>query len=61
MKCVNKKVIVEGVVSSKEMGINKIQPLSCEITNDKTGKTLSINNGDIQFTIPFEPVEKYLR
>lgn len=33
----------------------------CIITNDEKGKTLSINNGEIQFTIPFEPIERYLK
>lgn len=35
--------------------------LECTIFNDNTGKTLSINDGKKQFTIPFEAVEKYLR
>ena len=65
MKCVNKKIIVEGVVGSINMKNLKIemekQPLDCMITNDKNGKTLSISNGDIMFSIPFEPLEKYLR
>lgn len=33
----------------------------CIITNDEIGKTLSINDGNVQFTIPFEPLERYLK
>ena len=33
----------------------------CIITNDEKGKTLSINNGVLQFTIPFETIEGYLK
>lgn len=35
--------------------------LRCMISNNKIGKTLSIDDGKTQFTIPFEAVEKYLR
>ena len=31
------------------------------ITNDEKGKTISINNGILQFTIPFAPIERYLK
>lgn len=27
----------------------------------QSGKTLSINDGNVQFTIPFEPIERYLK
>ena len=33
----------------------------CIITNDEIGKTLSINDGNVQFTIPFEPIERFLK
>lgn len=33
----------------------------CIITNDEKGKTISINNGILQFTIPFAPIERYLK
>ena len=35
--------------------------LECIITNDEKGKTISINNGVLQFTIPFEPIARYLK
>lgn len=42
-------------------GRNTAERLECTIINDNTGKTLSINDGKKQFTIPFEAVERYLR
>lgn len=59
MKCKNKKVMVDGGISN---GISVVTAkLTCIITNDEQGKTLSINDGMKQFTIPFEPIEKYLK
>lgn len=37
------------------------KPLAVRISNDNIGKTISITNGIIQFTIPFEPLEPYLK
>lgn len=56
----NKHIKVDGLFMTQRM-IAPI-PVNFEVivTNDSTGKTLSINNGDIQFTIPFEPIESYL-
>ena len=31
------------------------------VSNDEKGKTLSINNGQIMFSIPFAPIEQYLK
>lgn len=54
---------------SKEFKINGIQnsPLGMEvkelhilISNDTVGKTLSIDNGTIQFTIPMDNLINYL-
>ena len=61
MKCKNKSVLVEGVEynSFNDMICNK--GLDVIITNDEIGKTISINNGRVQFTIPFESIERYLR
>ena len=61
MKCKNKIVKVKGLVSS----IISMQPkeavITCTITNDEKGKTLSIDNEVFQFTIPFEAIEEYLK
>lgn len=50
--------IMGGVMT--ESGI-KFKKLDVIVTNDSTGKSISINNGSIQFTIPFEPIEKYFK
>lgn len=57
----NKHVSVVGNVTGKNMPVLCPAKLECIITNDEIGKTLSINNGEIQFTIPFEPIERYLK
>ena len=61
MKCKNKEVSVNGMEYndlSRKLGVRKFR---CIITNDEKGKTLSIDNGIMQFTIPFEPLEKYFK
>lgn len=57
----NAKVTVTGFVYDDEKRTAEAQRLECIITNDRIGKTLSINDGKKQFTIPFEAIEKYLR
>lgn len=39
----------------------KVKTLQVRISNDHQGKTISITNGIIQFTIPFEPLESHLK
>ena len=56
----NAKVEVEGFVYDDETRLFSKKSLECIISNDQIGKTLSINDGKKQFTIPFEAVEKYL-
>lgn len=62
MKCKNKSVRVTGIRydGNAEYKFEKVT-LEAIITNDERGKTLSINDGKIQFTIPFEPLQKYLK
>lgn len=55
----NKEVVVQGAIQTLNNSI--MQNLNVIITNDSIGKTISINNDVIQFTIPFEPIEKYLK
>lgn len=38
-----------------------LKKLTVIISNDSIGKTISIKDGKTQFTIPFEPLEKYLK
>ena len=60
MKCRNKIVEAIGIVTEGKEMFKK--PFYCIITNDDHGKSLSINDGkNVQFTIPFKPIEKYLK
>lgn len=58
---INKHVTIDGAFMDKNMIAPMHTKLDVLITNDSRGKTLSINNDDIQFTIPFEPIEQYLK
>ena len=62
MKCKNKSVKVNGLFGVDDGKTLRVfrKRLECIITNDEIGRTLSINDGKIQFTIPFEPIAKYL-
>lgn len=57
----NKRVIVKGF----ESNLVSVRPIEksfyITITNDRVGKTLSIANENLQFTIPFEPIEDLLK
>lgn len=59
MKCKNKEVNVKGLVYNDASQ----QIRSCNFrvicTNDEKGKTLSIDNGLLQFSIPMETITKY--
>lgn len=56
----NKQIKVRGITLWPN-GDALPDELECIITNDEKGKTLSINNGVLQFTIPFETIEGYLK
>lgn len=60
MKCKNKEVRVSGFCYNDVTDMIQPTMLRCIITNDEIGKTLSIDNGIQQFTIPVEPIMKYL-
>jgi hypothetical protein len=63
VKCKNKEVIVTGLVQyfmGYEITICK-EKLRVICTNDEKGKTLSVNDGRIQMSIPFEEVEEYFK
>lgn len=57
----NKAASVEGYVFYGGIGKMQKQKLTCIISNDENGKTLSINDEIVQLTIPFEPIERYLK
>lgn len=61
MKCKDKEIIVNGMFYDDEKGTFCLKRLRCIVTNDELGRTLSIDDGKIQLSIPFEPIEKYLR
>lgn len=61
MKCKNKVVQVDGIRSGFEKEFFKNVKFNVMITNDDHGKTISLDDGIHQFTIPFEPIEEYLK
>ena len=61
MKCKNKEFYVKGAVYNDASGSLRVCTFRVLCTNDKKGKTLSIDNGLLQFTIPFEAVEEYFK
>lgn len=60
MKCKNREIHVIGTVYDDNKDTIAVRNLRCIITNDEKGKSISVDNGIIQFTIPFEPLQKYL-
>lgn len=56
----NKWVSVKGLYQTKQGTMIPIT-VNCIITNDEVGKTLSVGNDQIMFTIPFEAIEQYLK
>ena len=58
----NKHIVVKGgIIKNNSMFPIMNQELLCIVTNDRIGKTLSIGNEEMMFTIPFEAVEEYLK
>lgn len=57
----NKIVNVIGMITQTGATPFRVRELTCIITNDERGKTLSVGDGTLQFTIPFEPIERYLK
>lgn len=58
MKCKNKVFIVTGFVFGDPFLIHKNETIRVICTNDEKGKTLSLDNGKIQFSIPMEEIYK---
>ena len=56
----NAKIPVKGFVIDKSCVMKK-ENFICIVSNDNIGKTLTIHNADTGFTIPFEPIERYLK
>ena len=60
MKCKNKEVIVNGIVHDGKKDRISFEQLRVIITNNERGKTVSIDNGELQFTVPFDNLVKFL-
>ena len=56
MKCKNKEIAVNGMEYNDLTKKLTMRKFICICTNDEKGKTLSIDNGAIQFSIPFEAI-----
>jgi hypothetical protein len=59
MKCKSKEIRVTGTVYDDRTRKFNFQRLRCICTNDEKGKTLSVDNGAIQFSIPMELIAPY--
>lgn len=57
----NKEIKVKGFEYNDIKGTMQIKELTCICTNDERGKTLSVDNGIIQFSIPMETIAKYFK
>lgn len=51
---------IRGLVSGPDATEPFDKMLGILISNDKIGRTISITDGNTMFSIPFEPIEKYL-
>ena len=61
MKCKNKEIKVKGIRYKSNTKKLDIMELFVIVTNDKDGKTISIDDGETQFSIEFEQIERYLK
>lgn len=59
MKCAIEKIKVTGVEYDTKSKRFVSKDFTCYCTNNELGKTLSINNGAVQFTISFNELAKY--
>lgn len=56
-----KQIEVRGIVSGPDATEPFDRILGVIISNDEIGRTISITDGDKMFSIPFEPLERYLK
>ena len=56
MKCKSKELVVKGIEYNDVMNKARFKELRVICTNDEKGKTLSVDNGIIQFSIPMEDI-----
>lgn len=55
-----KDFTVRGLIYITEMGLKKTD-FRVQITKDSVGPTMSIDNGQIMFTVPLEQIEAALK
>lgn len=60
-KLITRKLIVEGIIYDDDRRIIKKTEMEVLIINDEHDKTLSINDGHIQYTVPAEQIAEYLK
>lgn len=58
MKCKNKEFKIKGFEYNDILRQMRVREFNVICTNDENGKTLSIDDGMRQFTIPFEHIAK---
>ena len=56
MKCKNKELIVKGTEYNDVLERLRVKELRVICTNDEKGKTLSVDNGIIQLSIPMDDI-----
>lgn len=61
MKCKNKEILVHGIKYDDVVRSIEPKTLRCIVSNDERGKTLSIDDGRVQYTIPFEKIARFLK
>lgn len=59
MKCKNKHIKLSGMKFDSRNGAKRCC-LEIIVTNDTIGKTVSVNDGEIQFTFPADEVANWL-
>ena len=59
MRCENREIRIVGCVYDANIKRLTKQEFTCYCTNNRLGKTLSVCNGALQFTIPFDELSKY--
>lgn len=61
MQCKNKEIFVNGLKMTKGVKGFKVKQLKIMMTNDKTGKTLTVTDNDEAFTFQEEEIARWLK
>lgn len=61
MQCKNREIFVNGLKMTKGVKGFKVKQLKIMMTNDKTGKTLTVTDNDEAFTFPAEEIARWLK